>query len=311
MRTVPKISIIGAGNVGGMTAMRIAQEDLGEVALIDIAKGLAKAKACDMDDSRQVLGNGFRITGSEDMSALSGSEVVVVTAGLARRPGMTREDLLAKNAQILKEVCSAVKAHASQAILVVVTNPLDIMTRYALSVTGFPRERVIGMGLSLDASRFANLIAGELSVPVTSVDPCVIGSHGEGMMPLPRFTTVNGKPLSKLVSPEKAQELVARTVSRGAEIVGLYGSGSAYFAPSASSACLVRAILKDEKRTIGVSCFLQGEYGIKDTCIGVPCVIGRKGIEKVVALDLDAQESAALQSSAGKLAAQCVSLTAA
>lgn len=299
-----KISIIGAGNVGSLSAMRLAQEGLGEVLLVDIIKGLAQGKAFDLEDSRSILKLNYNIKGSDDISLIAGSDIVVITAGLARRPGMAREDLLNKNSQILKEIASAVKKLSPQALLIIVTNPLDLMTRLALEVTGFNKERVLGMGLTLDASRFANLIAKELKVPVASVEAVVIGSHGEGMLPLVRFTNIKGVSLEEFLPKDKLNELAQKTVGRGAEVVSLLGSGSAYFAPSAAVAELVKALAKDEKRTLGVSAYVNGEYGIKGLCIGLPCRLGSKGIEKIVELDLNTQEKEALQDSATRLREQ-------
>ncbi len=285
-----KISVIGAGNVGGTTALRLAQMGLGEVCLIDIAPNLSKAKAFDMDDSRQVLGMPFTVTPSESLDDVAGSGIIVVTAGLARKPGMTREDLLNKNAQILRNVCASIRTRAPEAIVIIVTNPLDVMTMCALKETGFDPRRVFGMGLSLDASRFANLISRETGVSVDRIEPVVVASHGEGMLPLPGHTLANGKPLTKLLSAEKIAALAVKTVERGKEIVSLYGSGSAYFAPSAAIAQLVQAVVKDTHATVGVCCRVDGEYGQKDVCIGVPCVIGARGIEKIVELALDPLE---------------------
>ncbi len=305
-----KISVIGGGNVGGLAAMRIAQDGCGEVVLVDIAKGLAQGKAYDMDDARSILQQAYEVKGSDEISAVAGSDIVVITAGLARKPGMTREDLLLKNAAILKDLCGVVKQTAPSAVLIIVTNPLDLMTRYALSVTGFPASRVFGMGISLDAARFANLIAQRLQVPVLDVEPCVIGSHGEGMMPLARFTKVKGRALDQYVDEHACRDLEAKTVGRGLEIVTLLGSGSAYFAPSAAVAQLVRCVAKDEKRVIGISAMLEGAYGVKGVCMGTPCRIGRKGVEQVVELELNDQERAAFQGSAKKLNEQFRTLTA-
>jgi malate dehydrogenase len=296
-----KISVIGAGNVGSLSAMRLAQENLGEIVLIDVVKGMAQGKSFDLEDARHLCKINYQIKGSEDINQISGSDIIVITAGLARKPGMTREELLLKNAQILDGVSLKIKERASGAIVVVVTNPLDLMTYFALKKTGLPRERIIGMGLSLDAARFANLISKELNIPVTEIDPCVIGSHGEGMLPLPRFTMIKGVSLDELSNENKARELAEKTVKRGAEIVSLLGSGSAFFAPSAAISSLVKAIAKDEKRTIGVSTYLKGEYGIKDICLGVPCRLGRKGIEGIVELELNKEELLALQNSAHSL----------
>ncbi|MFA5114666.1 MAG: malate dehydrogenase [Candidatus Omnitrophota bacterium] len=282
-----KIAVIGAGNVGSLTAMRLAQEGAGEILLVDIVKGLAEGKASDIQDARQVLRADYDIKGTADIDDIAGCGIAVLTAGLARKPGMTREELLNKNASIVKDASLNIRRLAPDAIVIVVTNPLDLMTRLALEVTGFSRERVFGMGLSLDASRFANIISGELNIPLSDIDPCVIGSHGEGMMPLARFTMVKGVSLDEIIDDKKTSELIKRTVERGHEIVTLLGSGSAYFAPSAAIAAMVKAVLKDEKRIIGSCVWLKGEYGIKGTCLGVPSRVGRNGIEDIIELGLE------------------------
>jgi len=285
-----KISIIGAGNVGGLTAMRLAEAGYGEIVLVDIAKGLARGKAFDMDDAGSALKYNYRIQGTDDIENTKDSDILIVTAGLPRRPGMTREDLLNKNAGILKDVSLAIKRLCSNAIVIAVTNPLDLMTYLILKITGFKPDRVFGMGISLDAARFTNLISQELNVPSCDIEACVIGSHGEGMLILPRLTTIRNVELTKMLDNEKINALIKKTFLRGQEIVSLLGSGSAYFAPSQAIASIVKIIAKDEKRLIGISAYLQGEYGIKDICIGVPCRLGREGIEKIIELDLNKEE---------------------
>jgi malate dehydrogenase len=293
-----KISIIGAGNVGGMAAERIAAEDLGKVFLIDIVPKLACAKAFDMDDSMALLQRDFSIVASESLNDIDDSDIIVVTAGLARKPGMTREDLLQKNCAILDGISQQIRQRANKAIIIVVTNPLDVMTYFMFKKLSMNRSRVFGMGITLDAARFANLISKELSRPVTKIQACVIGSHGETMLPMPRFTVVDGKPLPQKATQQQIASLVDRTINRGKEIVSLYGSGSAYFAPSAAIAQLVRAIAKNERATLGVSAYLEGEYGFKNICIGLPCVIGRNGIENIIDLGLNPQEQKQLAVSA-------------
>lgn len=296
-----KISVFGAGNVGSTTAMRLAQEGLGDIVVIDIAGGIAKGKALDLQDAAGLVDMPYTITGSDDLALIQGSDIVVVTAGLARKPGMTREELLLKNAAIVKDIFCHIKRLAGNAIVIMVTNPLDVMTNYALRMTGWDRRRLFGMGVSLDAARFANLISQDLSIPVTNINAAVIGSHGEGMMPLSRFTTVNDVNLCELMDAEKIADLTRRTVGRGAQIVAHLGTGSAYYAPSAAVAAIVRSIVKDQKRVIGVCAHVSGEYGLKDICIGVPCRIGREGIEEIIELDLDADESASLHASADSI----------
>ncbi|MDD4953290.1 MAG: malate dehydrogenase [Candidatus Omnitrophica bacterium] len=304
-----KISVIGAGNVGSLTALRLAQDGAGDILLVDIVKGLAQGKAFDLEDARYPLQNNYRLEGTDDISRIKDSDLIVITAGLARKPGMTREELLNKNAGILKEICLNIKKLAPQSILIEVTNPLDLMTRFVLKATGFSPSRVLGMGVSLDAARFANLIAAELNVPVTDVEAFVIGSHGEGMLPLARVTNIKGVSLEEKLDKGKIEGLVKKTINRGAEIVSLLGSGSAYFAPSAAISDIVQAITKDQKRTIGVSAYLNGEYGIKDVCIGTLCSIGRQGIEKIIEISLQKDESEALLSCAANLKVQYSNIT--
>ena len=285
-----KISILGAGNVGALSAMRIAQYGLGEVVLVDIAAGLAHGKALDLEDARAILKNNYDIRGSNDIASIKDSAIVVITAGLPRKPGMTREELLSKNSQIVKALSLNIKNLAPLAVVIVVSNPLDLMTYLALKTTAFNRYKVFGMGISLDSSRFANLISQELSLPVTEIDAVVIGSHGEGMLPLPGESRVKDISLDELLDGTKIEALVKKTVNRGAEIVASLGSGSAFFAPSAAVADMVGAIAKDEKRVMGACAYLEGEYGIKEICLGVPCRLGKSGIEKIIELDLTKEE---------------------
>ena len=285
-----KISIIGAGNVGGLTAMRLAEAGVGDIVLMDISKGLAEGKVSDLEDSAPFLKRNYPIQGTDDIKQIQGSGIIVITAGLARKPGMSREDLLNKNAQIIKDICLNIKDLSAQAIVIVVTNPLDLLTYLVLKITGFKLHKVFGMGASLDTARFTNLISKELNIPNTDIDACVIGSHGEGMLPLPRFTNIRGVKLDELLDDKKIEFLVKKTRERGQEIVSLLGNGSAYFAPSQAIATIIKTMLKDEKRTINVSAYLNGEYGVKNTCIGVPCCIGRNGIEKILELDLNEEE---------------------
>ena len=307
-----KISIIGAGNVGGLTAMRLLESGLeADIFLIDIVPGLAKGKVMDLEDASAVFKTACRLFSSENIDDLKDSDIVVVTAGLPRKPGMTREELLRKNAEVLKTVCLKVRLLAYNSILVVVTNPLDVMTYLALAITGFRRNKVIGMGASLDSARFTNLISRELNVPSTEVEALVIGAHGEGMLPLERLTRIRNVPFDKFLSPEKIDEVVKGVVSRGAEVVKNLGSGSAYFAPSAAIVVLVKAITRDEKKIMPVACCLEGEYGLDSTCIGVPCRIGRGGIEQVIELELTPQEKEKLHKSAEQIreSAKTIGLT--
>ena len=297
-----KITVIGAGNVGSLTAMRIGSDGLGDVLLIDIVKGLALGKALDLEDARPLLKNNYNIQGSDDINQIKDSDIIVVTAGLARKPGMTREELLVKNAKILKEICLKIKELAGQSIVIIVTNPLDIMTFYALQITGFKPHRLFGMGVSLDTARFINLVSQELQLPATDIEAMVIGAHGEGMLPLASFTKVKGVSLDEFINDDKIKSLIDGTINRGAQIVANLGTGSASFAPSAAIAAIVRTIVKDEKRTLGLCSYLDGQYDIKDTCIGVPCRLGKSGIEQIIELDLSKDQLAQLTKSAKAVA---------
>jgi len=285
-----KIAIIGAGNVGGLAAMRILERGIAEVVLVDIVKGIAKAKASDLDDARSITGHNNFIEGSQDFSQIKGSDIVVVTAGLARKPGMTREDLLNSNYEIAKSISSHINKFSPDSIVIAVSNPVDIMTYVLLKETRFDKKRVIGMGANLDSSRFNNLISKKLNIPSSRIKALVIGSHGESMIPLPRLSLVKGKPLSKILNKDEIENLVKATKNRGAEIVSLYGSGSAYFAPAAAILEICTAIIKNRNTIIPVSAYLEGEYGVSDVCIGVPARIGRDGIRKIVELKLDQAE---------------------
>lgn len=284
--------------------MHLAHAGIGDILLIDKVPGLARGKVFDLEDCASVLKCDYNIQGAEDIGEIKDSDIVVITAGLSRGPGMTREDLLNKNAQVLKDICIDIKKLAPEAIVITVTNPLDLMTYLALKITGFKPAKVFGMGVSLDEARFANLIGKELNVPNADIETRVIASHGEGMLPLPRFTAVKGVALDKFLDKEKIQDLIKRTFGRGAQIVAALGSGSAYFAPAAAGAAIVKAIIKDEKRIFGVCAYLNGEYGIKDACIGVPCRLGKEGIEKIIELDLNKEERESLFNTACELKKQ-------
>ncbi|MCM8795103.1 MAG: malate dehydrogenase [Candidatus Omnitrophica bacterium] len=299
-----KISIIGAGNVGSTTALRLCSENLGEVILVDKLPGLAQGKALDLEDAQAILKYTYNIQGTDDIKKIKHSDIVVITAGFPRRPGQRREELFSKNAEIIKEVSLQIKELAPEAIVIVVTNPLDLMTYLALKITAFSPKRVLGMGISLDAARFANLIAKELDISPTEIEATVIGSHGEWMLPLARFTYIKGIALDKFLGEEKIRKLIKKTINRGAEIVFLLGSGSACLAPSAAIVELIKAIAKDQKRILGVSAYLKGEYGVNDVCIGVYCQLGREGIEKIIELNLNKEEKQAFVNSANKLKEQ-------
>lgn len=286
-----KISIIGAGNVGGLTALRLAEAGFNDIVLVDIAKGKAEGKALDLEDAGATLKYNYCIQGTEDITKVKDSDIIIITAGLTRKPGMNREDLLNKNARILKEVCLGIKKVSADSIVIIVTNPIDLMTYLALKIIGSKPYKVFGMGISLDAARFTNLISKELNIPYTDIEAYVIGSHGEGMLPLPRFTMIKGMKLDEILEDKKIQALMKKTLERGHEIVSL--SGSAYFAPSQAITVMVKATALDEKRILGVSAYLNGEYNTKDICIGVPCRLGKEGIEQIIELDLNKEEKSA------------------
>lgn len=296
-----KISVVGAGNVGGTLAQRIVESGLGEVVLVDIAGEIARGKSLDLADARSILKYSSSITGATDYKKISGSDIVVVTAGLARQPGMTREDLLKKNSGITKQIVSEIVKYAKDSILIIVTNPLDILTNLALKASGFDKKRVMGMGGVLDSSRFENLIAEELSISPECVQALVIGAHGQDMIPLPRYSNVSGISIEELLPSEKIKELIEKTVKRGAEIVSCLGKGSAYYAPSAAAFSMVKAIIRDEKKIIPACVSLNGEYGLADVCIGVPARLGREGIEEVIELKLTEAEKKQLQTAAKEI----------
>lgn len=293
-----KVSVIGAGNVGATLAMRIAEAGLADVALFDIFEGIASGKAMDMTDASPVVGHARRITGIKDYREIDGSSIVVITAGFPRTPGMTREELLAKNASVVRQAAENIKRYCPGAIIIVITNPLDAMTYFAYKVSGFEKNRVIGMAGVLDASRFKALLELETGAPSESIETYILGSHGDTMVPLLSRTKIKGRPIDKVLSREKIAEIVNRVRNRGAEIVAALKTGSAYYAPSASAFAMVRAILKNTKEVICTSCVLSGEYGLKDICIGVPAKLGANGIEKIIQLDLSKEEAEAFKRSA-------------
>jgi len=304
-----KISIIGAGNVGGLTAMHLCSQGFGEVVLIDVIPKIASAKALDLNDARFLLKSNCFMRGTGDINQIADSGIVVITAGFTRKPGMKREELVNKNSQIIREVSKNIKHLSPESVVIVVTNPLDTMTYLTIKETGFSPNRVLGMGLTLDCSRLANLVAEASGVPVTEIEPCIIGSHGEGMLPLARYSKVKGRPLNKYFDSEKISELFQKTQKRGAEIVTLLESGSAYFAPSAAILELVRVIAQDKKKILPVSVYLNGEYGLRNLCIGLPCRIGKNGIEKIVELELTDDEKPSFLRAADSIKQQILVLT--
>ena len=294
-----KVSVIGGGgNVGASVGVYVAERGLADVVLIDVIEGVPMGKALDLTQAAPLRGSNARLTGSNDLADVKGSDVVVVTAGFPRKPGMSRSDLLAANAEIVRGAAEAVKKNAPQAILIVVTNPLDVMAYLAFKASGFPKNRVLGMAGVLDSARFRAFVAMELGVAAVDVQAMVLGGHGDSMVPLPRYTTVGGIPITELLPADAIERLSQRTRDGGAEIVGLLKTGSAYYAPAASTVEMVQAVLKDEKRLLPCSVFLSGEYGLRDLFIGVPCVLGAGGVERVLELPLSEGEKSALTKSA-------------
>ncbi len=284
--------------MGAEVARRVAEKELGNVVLVDILEGIPQGKALDMLQAGPMAGYNAQIKGSNDYSDIKDSSMVVVTAGLARKPGMSRDDLLKKNAEIVISVTENIKKYASDSIILMVTNPLDTMTYLAWKVSGFESKRVLGMAPLLDAARMATFIAMELKVPVTEVKAMVLGTHGDLMVPVVSQTTVSGKPISSLLPKGKIDQIVERTRNGGAEIVSYLKTGSAYYAPSAAAACMVESILKDKKEALSSSVYADGKYGLKDLFVGLPAKLGKSGVEEIVEIDLTREEKEALKRSA-------------
>ncbi len=294
----PKVGVIGAGQVGATVAQRIVEMDLADVVLTDIVEGLPQGKALDLMEAAPLKGHDAKITGTNDYADIKDSDLVVVTAGIARKPGMDRMDLLKTNAKIIQEVSGKIAQYAPKAILIMVTNPLDVMTTLAHQVTQFPKERILGMAGVLDSARLRYFVAEKLNVSVKKIEAIVLGGHGDEMIPLQRYAKVNGKLLTELLKGEEIEALVKRTRHGGAEIVDLLKKGSAYYAPGASVVEMVRMILRDEKEILPCSALLEGEYGIQGIFCGVPCRLGRSGILEIVELKLTDEEKKALLRSA-------------
>ena len=302
MSALGKVAVLGAGNVGGTLAQRLAEMDVArEVILVDIVDGLPQGKALDIQESAPILGFSTRLTGATRLDALAGADVVVETAGLARKPGMSRSDLLEKNAAILRDHALAVRDHAPGAVVLVVTNPVDVMTYWFRAVSGLPAPRVFGESGTLDTARFRTFVAQALNVAPRDVTGFVLGTHGDTMVPLLSLTSVSGVPLRSLVAEAPLAAIVERTKKGGGEIVELLKMGSAYYAPSAAQAELVGAIARDEHRLLPVTAHLDGEYGLRDLCIGVPVVLGRSGVERVVEVQLSPEERRAFEQSAAAM----------
>lgn len=304
----PKITVVGAGNVGGTTAQRLAEKDIYDVVLVDIAEGMPQGKALDISQAGPVCGYSTRVVGTNGYDETAGSSVAVITSGIPRKPGMSRDELLSTNAKIVKSVVSQLVARSPDIILILVTNPLDAMVHVARLVSGLPKSRIIGMGGILDSARMRTFIAAELNVPGPDVQAMVLGGHGDTMVPLPRYTTVKGKPVSEMMPKDKLDAITQRTRDGGAEIVGLLKTGSAFYAPSASAVDMVEAIHKDEKRVMPCSVLCEGEYGLKNVIVGVPVKIGRGGAEQIVEYELTVQERAALETSANAVRELCAAV---
>jgi malate dehydrogenase len=294
----PKVTVVGAGNVGAATAQRIAEAGLADVVMVDVVEGLAAGKALDLAEAAPVVGHDSSIVGATDYAGTDGSDVVVITSGFARQPGMSRDDLLMKNASVVRSVVEAVAPRSPDAVMIVVTNPLDAMCHVALKTSGFPAERVVGMAGVLDSARFRAFIAMELGVSVASTAAFVLGGHGDAMVPLPRYSTAGGVPITELMTAEQIARLVERTRNGGAEIVALLKTGSAYYAPAASVFRMADAILNDRHEILPCSALLHGQYGIDGLFVGVPARLGRGGIEQIVEIELQPEEQAALKASA-------------
>jgi malate dehydrogenase len=300
-----KITVVGGGNVGASCAVNLAYKELGDVVLVDVVEGVPQGKALDLLEAMPIEKRDVHVTGSNDYAATANSDIVVITAGIPRKPGMSRDDLLHTNFKIMSEVVSKVVAQSPECILIIVSNPLDAMAQAAFRQAGFNRERVIGMAGVLDSARFSTFIAEELNVSVENVTAFVLGGHGDTMVPLARYSTVAGIPITELIEPARLEALIQRTRDGGAEIVKYLKTGSAYYAPSAATVEMVEAILKDKKKILPCAAYLQGEYGIEGYYIGVPCKLGAAGLEKIIEIKLTPEEDAALKKSAAAVKELC------
>ena len=300
-----KVTIVGAGNVGATAAHWIAAKELADVVLLDVAEGIPQGKALDLLQAMPIEKRDVSIIGTNDYADTAGSHIVVITAGIPRKPGMSRDDLLNTNSKIINDVVTKVVATSPDAILIIVSNPLDAMAQAAFKKSGFPRERVLGMAGVLDSARFRTFIAEELQVSVENVTAFVLGGHGDTMVPLSRYSTMAGIPITELIEPARLKDLEKRTANGGAEIVAHLKTGSAYYAPSAAVVEMVEAILKDKKKILPCAAYLEGEYGISGLYVGVPCKLGAKGLEKIIEIKLTDDEQAALKKSADAVKELC------
>jgi malate dehydrogenase len=296
--TRPKIALIGGGQIGGTLALMCAQKALGDVVLYDVVEGMPQGKALDIMEARPLEGYDVDLIGTNDFKDIAGARVIIVTAGFPRKPGMSRDDLLAKNLEIMKDVAENIKRHARGAFVIVISNPLDAMVFAAKRITGFPKTHVVGMAGVLDSARFRTFVAMELGVSVEDVTAFVLGGHGDDMVPLPRYCTVAGVPLPALLSPERIDAIVKRTRFAGGEIVQLLKTGSAFYSPAAAAVAMAESFLRDRKRVLPCAAYLEGEYGVRDIYLGVPVVIGAGGVERVIEIDLTEDERKALDESA-------------
>ncbi|MBW2715652.1 MAG: malate dehydrogenase [Deltaproteobacteria bacterium] len=285
-----KIALIGGGNIGGVLAQQIAYRELGDVVIFDVVEGLPQGKALDMAEGTPVVGADARITGTNSYEGIAGANLVIITAGLARKPGMSRDDLLATNLKIMKQVAEGVREHAPDAYVIVVSNPLDAMVYTFKEVSGFPKNRVVGMAGVLDSTRLRSFVAWELDVSVEDVTALVLGGHGDTMVPLVRYCTVAGIPVDRLLSAEKIDAIVERTKAAGGEVVALLKTGSAFVSPAVSAISMAESILKDKKRVLACACLCEGEYGVDGLYVGVPCVLGAAGVERIIEVELNAEE---------------------
>ncbi len=294
-----KITVVGAGHVGATCSQLLAMKELAqEVVLVDIAEGIPQGKGLDQWESAPIEGFDARITGSNGYDAAAGSEIFIVTAGIARKPGMSRDDLLKTNANVITAVSKEIARVAPESIIIMVTNPLDVMAQVALEASGFPRERVIGMAGVLDTARYRSFIALELDVSIEDIQALVLGGHGDTMVPLASYTSVSGIPLTQLLAQDRIDALVERTRKGGGEIVAFLKTGSAYYAPAAAAVQMAEAIVKNKRRILPCAAWLQGEYGMNDLYLGVPCLLGENGLERIVEVELSTDEAAALATSA-------------
>jgi malate dehydrogenase len=285
-----KIALIGAGNIGGVLAEQIAYRQLGDVVLFDVVDGLPQGKALDLAEGAPLAGSDARITGTNDYKDIAGADLVIITAGLARKPGMSRDDLLAKNLEIMKSVAQGVKQNAPSAYVIVISNPLDAMVYTFKQISGFPKNRVVGMAGVLDSTRFRTFVAWELGVSVQDVTALVLGGHGDTMVPLARYCSVAGIPITRLLSAEKIAAISTRTQNAGGEVVNLLKTGSAFVSPAFSAMEMAESILLDKKRVLACACFLEGEYGVSGLYVGVPCVLGAGGVERVLEIEMNTEE---------------------